>query len=389
MSSTNQDYYDILGVNKTATKDEIKKAFRKKAKQYHPDVNKSSDAESKFKELGEAFDVLSNENKRQVYDQYGHDGLRSSGYETNWSNMQQGFPDLNDLFASFFGGDFGFSSQRNQGPYQGEDLRFDVELDFMDAVFGTKKEIEIRRLNHCESCEGSGAKPGSGPSVCQGCGGNGQVRQTTQTIIGHFTQIANCPQCNGQGQIITDPCKDCKGQGRIEERKKLTLTIPAGVDTGTRLRVGNEGNSGPLGGPSGDLYVLIHVTPHPEFKREGYTIISQEEVPYTTMVLGGHIEVPVLEGSKSLKIPAGTQNGHVFTLKEHGVPHLNNPNRKGEHYIQVQAHIPTRFSNEEKKLLETLHELTLKKPAKQKLDNTQKESFSFFDRFREVIAGPV
>ncbi len=395
MSATNQDYYDVLGVSKTATKDEIKKAFRKKAKQYHPDVNKEPDAESKFKELGEAFDVLSNENKRQVYDQYGHDGLRSGGYETNWDGMQQGFPDLNDLFSSFFGGDFGFSGQGGRrGPYQGDDLRFDIELDFMDAVFGVKKEIEIRRLAHCEPCEGSGAKPGSGPSVCQGCGGQGQVRQTTQTIIGHFTQVTTCPHCQGQGQVVTDPCPDCSGQGRVEEQKKLTLTIPAGVDSGTRLRVSNEGNAGPQGGPPGDLYVLMSILPHADFKREGYNIISYEDVPYSIMVLGGHIEIPIIKedsiGTKSLKIPAGTQNGHVFTLKNQGIAHLNNPNRKGEHYIQVQVEVPTRPSGDEKKVLQQLNEIEVKKIAPKTTENNkkaEKTESSFFDKFKEAVAG--
>ncbi len=382
MSTAKRDYYEILGVQRNATAEEIKKAFRRKAKEYHPDVNKSPDAEGLFKELGEAFDVLSDDQKRQVYDTYGHDGLRSGGYQTNWDFMQ-GFPDLNDLFASFFGGDFGFAASRRQGPHQGDDLRFDIELDFMEAVFGAKKEVEIQRLNRCAPCSGTGSTPGSGASICQTCGGGGQIRQTTQTIIGHFTQITVCPRCQGQGQVITDPCKDCHGQGRLQGAKKLTINIPAGVDRGTRLRVAGEGNAGYLGGPNGDLYVVVNVKPHPVFNREAYNLMSVQNVPYSMMVLGGEVEVPVLEGTSRIKIPAGTQNGHVFTLKQQGVPHLNNPSRRGDHFIQVQVNIPTRLSGEEKKLLERLNEIDREKQRQE----DRHAASTLFDRFKDALSG--
>jgi len=381
--TTKQDYYEVLGVNRTASKEDIKKAFRQKAKLYHPDVSKEPDAESKFKTLGEAFDVLSDEQKRQVYDQYGHDGLKSGGYSTNWDFMQ-GFPDLNDLFSSFFGGGFGFSTDGGRGPNRGEDLRFDLKITFEEAAFGIKKDIEVNRLSLCDSCDGSGAEDGTQASVCHTCGGNGQVRQTTQTIIGHFTQIATCPSCRGAGKVITHPCKSCRGEGRTQHKHKLTITIPAGVDQGTRLRVSGEGNAGPTGGMPGDLYVVVMIEPHTIFNRDGYNVLTMAQVSYATLALGTDIEVPVLQGTEKIHIPAGTQNGHVFTLKGHGIPHLNNPNRKGDHFVQVTVHIPTKLSSEEKKLLKQLQDI---ENSVAKTTPPPTNEGSLFNRFKEAVSG--
>ncbi|MBK8190685.1 MAG: molecular chaperone DnaJ [Vampirovibrionales bacterium] len=385
MSTAKRDYYEILGLSRSASKDEIKKAFRKIAKEVHPDVNPSPDADARFKELGEAFDVLSDDQKRQVYDAYGHDGLKSGGYSPSWDFMQ-GFPDLNDLFSSFFGGDFGFSAggRRQQNPYQGDDLRVDVALDFHDCLNGLKKDLPIQRLTHCDECSGSGCAPGTGPSACSTCGGSGQIRQTTQTIIGHFTQIGACPRCRGMGQMIADPCKTCNGAGRAQSEKTLTLTIPPGVDHGTRLRVAGEGNAGPHGGPAGDLYVMIHLNPHPVFQRDGYNILSTLETSFPRLALGGSVEVETLDGLESLKIPAGTQNGAVFTLRGHGMPHLNHPQRRGDHFIQVQARVPTKLSGEEKKLLEQLAELGDRREGRKK---PTPQSASVLGRFRDALAG--
>ncbi len=387
MSTTRRDYYDVLGVARTASAEEVKRAFRKKAKECHPDTNSSPDAESQFKELGEAYDVLSDANKRQVYDNYGHEGLKSGGYQPQY-DFSDSFPDLGDIFASFFGGGFGGGGggRRRGGPQQGNDLRMDLALDFTEAVFGTKQEITFNHLEQCDPCEGSGSSPGSGPSTCTTCGGQGQVRQTTQTIIGHFTQITGCPNCQGTGNIIVNPCKECHGQGRKAVETKRSIVIPPGVDQGTRLRVANEGDAGIKGGPPGDLYVVLKIKPHSEFKRDGYHIYSLHEVSYPIMALGGEVEVNTLDGTEKIKIPAGTKNGHVFTLKGAGVPHLNNNNKRGEHYVEVQVNIPTHLSGEEKKLLQKLNELQQDKNSKDARDKS-KHSASFMGKVKEVLAG--
>lgn len=383
MSTTKRDYYEVLGLSRGAAPEEIKRAFRKKAKEYHPDTNNSPEAEAMFKELGEAYEVLSDEQKRQIYDTYGHEGLRSGGFSgsTSWDFMD-GFPDLTDIFSSFFGGGFGGRGQRRRhGPQSGEDRRFDLQIEFIDAAFGVKREIEVRRLEHCNICNGSGAKPGSGPSVCSTCGGNGQVRQTTQTIIGHFTQITVCPQCRGQGTTVMDPCQHCHGQGRTEGSKKLSLTIPGGVDNGTRLRVSGEGDAGPMGGPPGDLYVAISIKPHAVFQRDGYHVLSIQHVNYADLVLGTGIEVPTLEGSEHIKIPAGTQNGHVFTLKGQGIPMLNRSEKRGDHYIRVEIAIPTKVSGEERKLLERLQQIEQEKSGKHQTT----QSFPFIGKLKDAM----
>jgi molecular chaperone DnaJ len=384
MSTTRRDYYEVLGVGKSASPEEIKKAFRKKAKEYHPDTNKSPEAETLFKELGEAYDVLSDANKKQVYDNYGHDGLKSGGYQPQW-DFAEGFPDLGDIFASFFGSGFGGmgGQRRRGGPQPGNDLRLDLALEFTDAVFGTKKEITFTHLENCDSCQGSGASPGSGPTVCTTCGGQGQVRQTAQTIIGHFTQIVTCPNCQGNGSIIVNPCRACHGQGRSAVETKRSIVIPPGVDQGTRLRVANEGDAGIKGGPPGDLYVVLQIKPHPHFKREGYHLYTLQEVPYSIMTLGGEIEVHKLDGIETIKIPAGTKNGHIFTLKNAGVPHLNNSNKRGDHYVEVQVDIPTHLGGEEKKLLQKLKELQLERLQRER----SQHHASFFGRMKEAIAG--
>lgn len=398
MSTTKRCYYDVLEVTRSASAEEIKKSFRKKAKECHPDTNKSPEAEAQFKELGEAYDVLSDANKRQVYDNYGHDGLKSGGYQPGW-DFADGFPDLGDIFSSFFGGSgFGFGgggSRSRHGPRQGDDLRLDLPLEFNEAAFGAKKEITITHMTHCEPCNGQGSAQGSGPSTCSTCGGKGQVQQVAQTIIGHFTQITTCPQCQGQGRIITNPCGTCHGQGRAPEEKSLTLTIPAGVDQGTRLRISGEGDSGYLGGPPGDLYVVLNVKPHPVFKRDGYDIHALLEVSYAQMALGDELDIPTLEGDQRLKIPAGTETGHVFSIKGVGVPHLNNPKRKGDHYVQVEIAVPKHVSGEEKKLLSRLLELEQERAKKsqpnksvgpQTPSNKSKQA-DLFGKFKEAIIG--
>lgn len=380
MSST-RDYYEILGVAKNASQDDIKKAFRKKAKECHPDTNSHNpEAEALFKELGEAYDVLGDQDKRQVYDTYGHEGLRSGGYQPGW-DFAEGFPDLGDLFASFFGGGSGFSSRRRTGPQQGDDLRIDISMDFLEAAFGVKKDITINKLEHCQPCTGSGATPGSGPAICTTCGGSGQIRQTTQTIIGHFMQIVVCNRCNGSGSTIMDPCKTCQGQGRVQVEKTVSVPIPAGVDTGTRLRLAQEGDAGPLGGPPGDAYVVIQIKPHPEFKRDGVHVFSAITLTYPELTLGTEIEVNAIREPVKLKIPAGTQHGHIFTLRNEGIPYLNQNSRNGDHFVEVRLSVPTHVNPEEKKLLERLYEIQTEKRRE------SGQSGSFFNRMKEAISG--
>lgn len=382
--TTTRDYYEVLGVSRSATPEEIKKSFRSKARQYHPDVNKSPDAEAMFKELGEAYEVLSDPQKRQVYDAYGHEGLRGGGYQPTWDFMQ-GFPDLNDLFAQFFGGGFTSGDPRG-GPARGEDLRFDLELDFMDAAFGVQKDIEIAHLVHCQPCHGSGASPQSGgPATCQTCMGQGQIRQTTQTIIGHFTQIGTCPRCHGKGTMIVDPCRNCQGQGRVQETKTLNLNVPAGVDTGTRLRLVGEGNVGPQQGPPGDLYVILSIKPHAVFQRDGYELYASIPVSYSQLALGDEIEIPLLQGSDTLKIPAGTQHGAMFTLKHKGLPVLNAAGRHGDYHVQVVLEVPKKLTGEERKLLEKLKSLESERLAKS--GKVEHAGGSFVDRFKTVLSG--
>ncbi|MEM0952321.1 MAG: molecular chaperone DnaJ [Cyanobacteria bacterium P01_H01_bin.74] len=360
MTTTPRDYYDILGVSKSANADEIKRAFRKKAKACHPDTNKSENAEAEFKELGEAYEVLSDPNKREIYNQYGHDGLKGRGYQPQY-DFSEGFPDLSDLFSSFFGG--GGFRQKN-GPQQGNDLRVNIDLAFEEAVFGTKKDITFTHLVYCTPCDATGAAPGAGPSVCSTCGGQGQVRQTTQTIIGHFTQITTCPNCNGSGSVIVNPCRECHGKGRKPEESKRQITVPAGVDQGTRLRISGEGDVGVKKGPPGDLYVVLRVKSHQIFQRDGYNLYARREIDYSTLVLGGEINIETLESPETIKVPAGTQNGHIFTIRGRGVPYLNHSKKRGDLLLEVQVHIPKKVDGEQRKLLEKLSQISQKQVLK-------------------------
>ncbi|MBP7211851.1 molecular chaperone DnaJ [bacterium] len=359
------DYYEILGVDKNASKDEIKSAFRKKARQLHPDVNKAPDAEEKFKELGKAYETLSDEDKRSVYDRYGEDGLNNAGYSSG-GPFAGGFGDLNDIFNSFFGGGgFGFGgggySQDPNAPQAGDDLRVDIELGFEEAVFGVEKEITIEHLEPCKECNGTGAEKGSSPVKCSTCGGSGKVQQTTQTILGHFTQITSCPDCHGSGQRIEKPCHVCKGYGKVEQEKKIKVKIPAGVDNGSKMRVSNEGDAGKNGGPAGDLYVVIRVKASDYYKRDDMTIYTVLDVSPAQAVLGDAITVKTLDGEKEIHIPKGLQSGNAVKIKGAGVPQIGRPSNRGDHVVVVNVKTPEHLSNEEKALYIKLYELNTKK----------------------------
>ncbi|OGI16889.1 MAG: molecular chaperone DnaJ [Candidatus Melainabacteria bacterium RIFOXYA12_FULL_32_12] len=373
---TKTDYYEILGVSKDASQEEIKRAFRKKARELHPDVNKAPDAEEKFKELGQAYEVLMDGDKRAMYDRYGHDGLKNAGYDYS-GPFDFGFGDLNDILSSFFGG--GFSGTRSRqhanSPLRGSDLRLDLQITFEEAVFGAEKNVEIEHLEACNTCNASGVEPGTTPITCSTCKGYGQIQQTTQTILGHFTQVSTCPACQGRGTSAT-PCKNCNGQGRKEVGKVLNVKIPKGVDTGNKLRINSEGDAGKNGGPAGDLYVVLLVQPHKSFKRDGVNIYLDYNISFPQATLGDEVEVETVDGKSHLKIHPGIQTGSILTIKSVGVPHLNNPNKRGDQFIRINLLTPTNITEEEKKLYKRLSEIQSEKNNKENIVDKIKGVFT-------------
>jgi molecular chaperone DnaJ len=349
---SNRDYYEILGVARNASSDEIKASFRKLARQYHPDVNKDPDAEEKFKEINEAYGVLSDPEKRARYDRFGREGL---------GGMPGGFhdytTDFGDLFEELFG-QFGFSTggrRSRRSPRRGRDLQMQVDLSFEEAIFGVEKEIQYEREDTCSTCNGSGAEPGTTPTRCATCGGQGEVRQVRQTLIGQMVQTAICPTCNGRGEVISSPCHTCRGSGL--ERKQFTkkVQIPAGVDDGTQIRLSGEGGPGTYGGPSGSLFLLLEVQPHKFFKRRENDILLNLDINVAQAALGAEIEVPTLDGNEKLKIPSGTQPGRVFHMKGKGVPHLRR-NGRGDQLVIINVAVPSRLTKEQRELFEQLAE---------------------------------
>jgi molecular chaperone DnaJ len=345
-----RDYYEILGIERGASLDDIKKAYRKLALKYHPDKNPgNTQAEEKFKEAAEAYGVLSDEEKRARYDRYGHSGISGmGGFDPNQ------FADFGDILGDLFGfGDFfGASRRRTTRPARGNDLRYDLELEFTDAVYGKEITLDVPRVVTCKTCHGSGAKPGTQPVTCSGCGGRGQIRYSQ----GFFAMARTCPQCGGAGKVIKDPCATCNGAGRVREEKKIAVKIPAGVDDGSRLRVAGEGESGYNGGPAGDLYVFISVKNHPYFTRRDYDIHSEQPISVTQAALGGEVKTPTIDGEETLKIPPGTQPNQVFRLRGKGVQFIDG-NGRGDHYVHVSVRIPTTLTEEQRQLLEQLAKL--------------------------------
>ncbi len=346
---SNRDYYDVLGVGRNAGDDEIKGAFRKLARQYHPDVNKEPDAEEKFKEINEAYGVLSDADKRARYDRFGKEGLGS---------MNGGFHDYTvdfaDIFDELFGG-FGFSTGRRsrRTPRRGRDLQMQVTLTFEEAVFGVEKEIEFEREETCSRCNGSGAEPGTTPTRCSTCGGQGEVRQVRNTILGQMVQTATCPTCNGRGEVISSPCKTCRGGGLERKRVTKKVQIPAGVDGGTQIRLAGEGGPGVYGGPNGSLFLVLDVRPHKFFKRRENDILLNLDINIAQATLGAEVQVPTLDGEDKLKIPAGTQPGKIFHIKNKGVPYLRR-NGRGDQLVIVNIEVPTRLTKEQRELFEKL-----------------------------------
>lgn len=349
----NRDFYEVLGVAKDASPEEIKKAYRKLAVKYHPDKNPGdAAAEEKFKELGQAYEVLSDADKRAAYDRYGHAAFTGGGGFGGGGGG--GFHDPMDLFSQVFGGAFGggfeefFGGGRRQrsGKQRGSDLRYDLEISLEEAAKGVEKELEIEHHAACGTCNATGSKSGGGARTCSTCGGRGVVARQA----GIFIQQTTCPECRGTGETIADPCPDCRGEGRVTKASRIKIRIPAGVEDGTRLRSSGNGDAGVRGGGAGDLYVFLHVKAHDVFEREGSDLYCKVPLRFTTAALGGELEVPTLDGKASIKIPAGTQGGTLFRLRERGMPTLSS-GRKGDLHVEVQVEVPTRLSAEQQEKL--------------------------------------
>ncbi len=351
------DYYEILGVSRDASKEDLKRAYRRLARKYHPDVNKEAGAEDRFKEVNRAYEVLSEPETRARYDQFGEAGVSGAAGASGFEYGDMG--GFADIFETIFGGFGGAaagagSARRRTGPTRGDDLRLDLRLNFREAIFGGEKEIRIPHLESCQACQGSGAKAGTGSRTCATCNGAGQVRRATRTPFGSFAQVSACPTCNGAGEVIEEKCEVCNGVGRKQETKKLKISIPPGVDDGTRLRVSREGDAGLRGGPAGDLYVYLMVEADREFTREGINIRSEITISYLQAILGCRLTVNTVDRPDELTIPSGTQPNTVLTLENKGVPKLGNATLRGDHLITVKINIPTRINSEERELLEKL-----------------------------------
>ncbi len=356
-----RDYYDVLGVGRNADADEIKKAYKKLAKQYHPDLNQDSKtAEEKFKEVQEAYDVLSNEQDRARYDQFGHNDPGAAGYGGAGAGGfggfggAGGFGSMGDIFETFFGGGFSQAQDPN-APRQGADMRVDLSISFEDAAKGVEKDVTIGRMESCKKCHGSGAAPGSSRQTCGQCGGTGKVRINQATAFGQFQTVRTCPACNGSGTIIKEPCPDCGGTGRMKQTRTIKVKVPPGVDTGSRLRMAGEGEGGSNGGPAGDLFVYITVNPHKYFKRQGDNVLCDFPLSFTQAALGAEVDVPTLDGKVKLSVPEGTQTGTTFRLRSRGFPKLRGYGR-GDQHVKVKIMTPTHLSEEQKELLRKLEE---------------------------------
>lgn len=369
-----RDYYEILDVSRNATEDEIKKTYRRLALQYHPDRNPGDmEAEERFKEAAEAYEVLRDPQKRELYDLYGHEGLKGTGF-TGFRGFEDIFSSFSDIFEDFFGFGTGGQRRRQASVQPGADLRYDLTISFEEAAFGKEIEIEVPNAENCSVCDGTGVTPGKSRSQCPYCHGSGQITHSQ----GFLTISTTCNHCRGEGSFITDPCKECRGTGKVKRKKKIHLTIPGGVDTGSRLRVQGEGESGLRGGLPGDLYVVIHVEPHEFFEREGDDIYCQIPISFPQAALGTRVEIPTLEGTNPLEIPPGTHSGEVFRIRRGGVKHLRGTGR-GDQIIQVIVKTPTHLSKRQKELLAEFAELSEPEPV----SGRHKKRWSFFSEKKE------
>lgn len=363
-----RDYYEVLGVSRGASPEEIKKAFRRKARQYHPDVNKDDGAAEQFKELNEAYEVLSDEQKRAAYDRFGHAGVNGTGVGDPFSGFG-GVGGFGDIFDEFFGGAFRTAGRARNAPHRGQDLQYRMTVEFEEAIFGVEKEIEFQRTAVCPTCKGSRAEPGTSPQRCATCQGTGEVRNVRQTFLGQMVNITTCPECGGTGETIATPCSNCRGSGQVRETRRMTVSIPAGVDQGTQIRIMGEGEPGVNGGPPGNLYIVITVRPHKFFRRRGDDLFIKLQINFAQAALGHTMKVPILtpegESETDLEIAPGTQSGQVLIIKGRGVPRLR---RDGTHtgygdlQVMVEVQIPKRLTPEQRELMQQLAE-TLGEPV--------------------------
>ena len=376
---TKKDYYEVLGVGRDASADDVKKAYRRLAMKFHPDRNKHDGAAEQFKEVKDAYEVLVDPEKRSRYDQFGHAGVDGNfmggmgGFEGFGGS---GFP-FGDIFETFFGA--GGNTGRRRGPQRGTDLRYDLTIEFEEAVFGCERELDVPRMEVCHVCTGSGAEPGTQPVSCTRCGGKGEIRRVQQSILGQFVNVTVCPTCHGEGTVVTSPCKNCSGQGRERVTRRIRVTIPAGIDDGSQIRLTGEGEPGLNSGPRGNLYVVVGVKPHRYFRREASDIVIDLPINLSQAALGAEVELPTVDGPASLKIPAGLQPGRVLRMKGKGVPHLRDQGR-GDQLVRVSVVIPTALNDKQKKLLRELGETFTG-------DVTPRENKGFFEKVKDAFAG--
>lgn len=379
MAEQKRDYYEVLGVSRGASEDEIKKAYKKMARKYHPDLNPGDKtAEEKFKEVNEAYEVLSDADKKARYDQYGHAGVDPNfgaggfggGFDGNFD-----FGDLGDIFGSFFGGGFGGGRRTNpNAPQRGESIRMSIAISFEEAAFGCEKAVTVERYETCDTCHGNGCAPGTSPEVCPDCHGTGTVQVRRQTPMGVFATSSPCPKCGGKGRIIHQPCKDCRGSGMVRKKKTIQASIPAGIDNGQTISIRGQGNAGKNGGPAGDLLITITVRPHEMFRREGTSVLCEAPITFTQAVLGAELEIPTIDGKVKYTLPEGTQSGTTFRLKGKGIPSINGRGR-GDQYVTVYIETPKNLNKEQKE--------ALKKFAETMGESNYEEQKKFFKKFKK------
>lgn len=379
MPQSKRDYYEVLEVGRGASDTDIKKAYRKLAKQYHPDVNPGDkNAEARFKEVNEAYEVLSDPQKKARYDQYGHAGVDPNSF----GGAGAGFGDfdfggIGDIFESFFGGGgFGRSSRSRNGPQKGADIRHSIQLTFEEAAFGVEKEISISRHENCSTCSGTGARPGTSPETCKHCNGTGQVQYRQSTPFGQFVNVKTCDVCRGEGRIVTNPCPDCNGRGKVKKTVKRKINIPAGIDDGQTISLRGEGEPGSKGGPAGDVYVTVAVRPHAIFRRQGNDVVCEMPITFVQASLGAELEVPTLDGRVKYSIPEGTQTGSIFRLKNKGIPYLRGTGR-GDQYVKVEIDVPKKLNEKQKELLRQFAEISG--------DDVYEQRKGFFDKMKDAL----
>lgn len=379
MAEQKRDYYEVLGVSRGASEDEIKKAYKKMARKYHPDLNPGDKtAEEKFKEVNEAYEVLSDADKKARYDQYGHAGVDPNFGAGGFGGRFDGsfdFGDLGDIFGSFFGGGFGGGRRTNpNAPQRGESIRMSIAISFEEAAFGCEKAVTVERYETCDTCHGNGCAPGTSPEVCPDCHGTGTVQVRRQTPMGVFATSSPCPKCGGKGRIIHQPCKDCRGSGMVRKKKTIQASIPAGIDNGQTISIRGQGNAGKNGGPAGDLLITITVRPHELFRREGTSVLCEAPITFTQAVLGAELEIPTIDGKVKYTLPEGTQSGTTFRLKGKGIPSINGRGR-GDQYVTVYIETPKNLNKEQKE--------ALKKFAETMGESNYEEQKKFFKKFKK------